>query len=148
MDSGIIPADDITCLVGKNEAGKTALLQALCRLNPVLANEANFTVTNDYPRMEVEDYRHDVESGKRTHSVPIEASYALGAEEIEEIKGLFGPECLQPEPELIISKDYANKAAIKLAVNLDKSLSHLIDTQTCPSSSVPIYMGLILTLAA
>jgi predicted ATP-dependent endonuclease of OLD family len=30
---------DITCLVGKNEAGKTALLQALYRLNPVIDSD-------------------------------------------------------------------------------------------------------------
>ena len=30
--------DDITCLVGKNEAGKSAFLNALYRLNPVRHN--------------------------------------------------------------------------------------------------------------
>jgi len=29
------PDDGVTCLVGKNESGKTAVLQALYRLNPV-----------------------------------------------------------------------------------------------------------------
>lgn len=34
-DSNEFEVGDITCLVGKNEAGKTALLQALRRLNPI-----------------------------------------------------------------------------------------------------------------
>jgi AAA15 family ATPase/GTPase len=32
-DSGLVDVAQITCLVGKNEAGKTALLQALYRLS-------------------------------------------------------------------------------------------------------------------
>ena len=33
-DSGEFSIGDVTCLVGKNEAGKTALLQALQRIRP------------------------------------------------------------------------------------------------------------------
>ena len=36
-DSGPIAVDDlVTCLVGKNESGKTALLTALYRTNPII----------------------------------------------------------------------------------------------------------------
>ena len=49
LDSGPIPVDDhVTCLVGKNESGKTAVLHALYRLNP--AAPATFDVQADYPR--------------------------------------------------------------------------------------------------
>lgn len=34
-DSTEFDIGDITCLVGKNESGKTALLKALYRLNPI-----------------------------------------------------------------------------------------------------------------
>ncbi len=49
-DSGTVKVDDVTCLVGKNEAGKTALLKALYRLNPLIEEDAKFDVTDDYPR--------------------------------------------------------------------------------------------------
>lgn len=40
---------DVTCLIGKNESGKTTILKALHRLNP--ANDPDtFDVTTDYPR--------------------------------------------------------------------------------------------------
>ena len=39
-DSMPFKVGPITCLVGKNESGKTALLQALYRLNPVVEAEA------------------------------------------------------------------------------------------------------------
>ena len=49
LDSGAIPVEeDVTCLVGKNESGKTALLQALERLNP--ARTATFELESQYPR--------------------------------------------------------------------------------------------------
>lgn len=39
----------ITCLVGKNESGKTAILQALYKLNPVVPEHARFDVTDESP---------------------------------------------------------------------------------------------------
>lgn len=47
-DSGEFEIGDMTCLVGKNEAGKTALLNALRGLKPVQAFE--YDEVNDYPR--------------------------------------------------------------------------------------------------
>lgn len=41
--------DQVTCLVGKNEAGKSALLEALYKLNPIDEDDADF-VEEDYPR--------------------------------------------------------------------------------------------------
>ena len=34
-DSNEFDIDDVTCLVGKNQSGKTAILKALCNLNPI-----------------------------------------------------------------------------------------------------------------
>ena len=49
-DSNDFDVDKVACLVGKNEAGKTAILHALYRLNPFVDNEGEFDVTDDYPR--------------------------------------------------------------------------------------------------
>ena len=35
LDSETFTVDQMTCLVGKNESGKSAILQALYKLNPV-----------------------------------------------------------------------------------------------------------------
>jgi recombinational DNA repair ATPase RecF len=53
VNSGDIAIDpDVTCLVGKNESGKTALLNAIYRLNPVREG-VSFDSSKDYPRWRV-----------------------------------------------------------------------------------------------
>lgn len=47
-DSGWIPLNDVTAFVGRNEAGKTALLKALHLFNP--ATSERFIPKQDYPR--------------------------------------------------------------------------------------------------
>ena len=51
-DSNSFEIDRVACLVGKNEAGKTAILQALYRLNPIIPSEGEFNLTYDYPKSE------------------------------------------------------------------------------------------------
>ena len=41
LDSGQVELDDVTCLVGKNEAGKSAIMQALHALNPARPPQAS-----------------------------------------------------------------------------------------------------------
>lgn len=65
-DSGEWPVDQITCLVGKNESGKTAILEALYKLNPVgPARRAVFSQT-DYPRKTAltEEGQRDLQTGE------------------------------------------------------------------------------------
>ena len=56
QDSTEFDIDNVTCLVGKNESGKTALLKALYRLNPINEKNSQFDVIDDYPRGSVNDY--------------------------------------------------------------------------------------------
>ena len=50
-DSGEFSVNDLTCLAGKNESGKTALLEALRRLKPVEGRaEQNYNPLFEYPR--------------------------------------------------------------------------------------------------
>lgn len=47
-DSGVFEIGDMTCLVGKNEAGKTAILKAIHGVGPL--DKFNYDRTRDYPR--------------------------------------------------------------------------------------------------
>src|SRR5579883_1699394 len=95
-DSGPVKVDDqLTCLVGKNEAGKTALLTALYRTNPIIAEHATFDETYDYPKREVEDYRFAVENGDRDAAVLVEALYELEDADVETVSAVFGSKALK-----------------------------------------------------
>src|SRR5437762_1588426 len=83
LDSGEFEVGEITCLVGKNESGKTALLQALYRLNPIIEKEGNYGVTDDYPRWDVEDYRLAVEAGQKKHATVAKAVFELEEDDVE-----------------------------------------------------------------
>jgi predicted ATP-dependent endonuclease of OLD family len=47
----------VTCLVGKNEAGKTSLLEALHKLNSDVAEMGQFDVLLEYPRRRRKEYQ-------------------------------------------------------------------------------------------
>ena len=95
-DSGPIEVDElVTCLVGKNEAGKTALLTALYRTNPIIPDHGVFDLTYDYPKREVEDYRFAVENGDRVEAVVVDCLYELDAEDKAVVSEKFGPDVLK-----------------------------------------------------
>ncbi len=51
-DSEEFRIDQVTCLMGKNEAGKTAILEALYKLNPVESEKTDFNEL-EYPRRHI-----------------------------------------------------------------------------------------------
>src|SRR5580704_11474 len=55
-DSGEFEVGQVLCLVGKNEAGKTAILQALAGLNPHPLTHISYDIERDYPRRFLTEY--------------------------------------------------------------------------------------------
>jgi predicted ATP-dependent endonuclease of OLD family len=129
LDTTWFDVNDISCLVGKNEAGKTAVLEALYRLNPIIENHGDFDVTDDYPRRLVSDYEDDVEVGRREPAIVIQAQFLLEDEDINEVKSVFGPNCLvDKNPSVILNKGYKNQRTFNgLKVNHKKTLEFLIE---------------------
>jgi predicted ATP-dependent endonuclease of OLD family len=85
IDSGPIKVEGNTCLVGKNEAGKSALISALHRLNP--AKPVPLALLDEYPRWLKKE--HEI-SGEIKEATPITATYELEEGEASEIEGKFG----------------------------------------------------------
>lgn len=87
-DSGSFDIDQVVCLVGKNEAGKSALLQALAALNPHSASPQTLDKERDYPRRHLASYdeRHP---GKKA-AVAIETEWTLSEDERIEIDERLG----------------------------------------------------------
>ena len=69
LDSGRIEVEDqVTCLVGKNEAGKTNLLRALANVEYV-GRSGKFR-DEDYPRWLLKEHRRSGEK-EETHPITI-----------------------------------------------------------------------------
>jgi hypothetical protein len=127
-DSGPVKVDDrTTCLVGKNEAGKTTLLAALYRTNPIIPGDAIFDETYDYPKREVEDYRYAVENGNRSEAIVVECVYELEDDDIQALTSVFGPKVLKGRT---FKRDtYYGKANSKFVMAVDDAAArkHLSD---------------------
>jgi predicted ATP-dependent endonuclease of OLD family len=131
-DSNPFEVGDITCLVGKNEAGKTAILQALYRLRPLMEQDGNFDVTDDYPRAEVEDYLNEVETKKRGPARVVTADFDLAEEEVKGMQEEFGPEILK-ERKLTLSKGYDNQFLAEIPVNESCVVKALVKNAQLPA---------------
>ena len=113
--------DDITCLVGKNESGKTSFLQALYQLNPVRTN-TKFIVEDNYPAwLEKIDRRKGVELEKVK---PITAYFQLEDEDTKLIIETFGN--ILTENTIILSKNYDNILDYSIPVDEKKFIKELL----------------------
>lgn len=119
-DSGLIEVDDqTTCFVGKNEAGKTTVLTALYRTNPIREGDAVFDETYDYPKREVEDYRFAVENGERDEAIVVECTYELEKADFQVIEDVFGPKAFTDKT--FRRETYYGKANSKAFLNVNDS---------------------------
>ncbi|MPZ89197.1 MAG: AAA family ATPase [Nitriliruptorales bacterium] len=110
IDSGRVSIQhSATCLVGKNDSGKTAFLQALYRLNPVHPEDARFSVVEDYPRWRSTKDRRSMDLGK---VVPIEAEFILEADDRSALEPLVGAE-IWPSTFLTASRSYNGELAFQ-----------------------------------
>ena len=91
VDSGEAAMDgSVTALVGKNESGKTAFLQALWRLNPHVP--MTFDLLEHYPRWRLST---DERSGEAEQVEAVEAWFSLGPAEVAAVEGHFGKKALR-----------------------------------------------------
>lgn len=102
VDSGEILADPhVTCLVGKNEAGKSGLLEALYLLNP--AHGETFSVRDQYPRwLTAQDRR----AGDLEEFAPISARFELDQADHASVRDALGEGVLTGH-QLTIQRNYS-----------------------------------------
>lgn len=117
---------EITCLVGKNESGKTAILQALYKLNPVVPEHGGFDVTDEYPRSEVEEYRQRVEAGEEEPATVVEAEYALDDDEVAAVEAAYGAGVLTAKS-ITLSKGYDNKLYVEVKADEAAAVRGLVE---------------------
>jgi predicted ATP-dependent endonuclease of OLD family len=126
-DSGWVSLDNVTCLVGKNESGKTAFLQALRRLNPEGGANGNFDL-RDYPRKGYVRYR------RRHENEPaqvVAAEFELSDAEMADIESKFGQGVLRSRT-IVATKNYKNQRFWDIDIDEKAAIRHIANSTNLP----------------
>lgn len=123
QDSGVFHLDDLTCLVGKNESGKTAILKALHRLNPEDPAQARFDVETEYPRQDLFDYqpRHADQPATVVTTV-----WDVGTEAADWIEDIFGSKVLLSNT-VEVAKGYSQARHWTIGLDEKQAVQNLLD---------------------
>ncbi|MGA2766479.1 MAG: AAA family ATPase [Spirochaetia bacterium] len=118
-DSEEFRIDPVTCLVGKNESGKTATLRALHKLKPASPDVEKFVPSRDYPKRK---WRPDIPVSDTPPAVSTE--WQVSDQEVSALEERFGKGILANNTyRLTISHN--NKRLSTLSVNAEKAIDHL-----------------------
>jgi energy-coupling factor transporter ATP-binding protein EcfA2 len=123
-DSGPFDVDDMLCLVGKNEAGKSALLQAIAGIHPHPLAPITFDKERDYPRRFLTAYSERHSDGK--DAVVATTWWSLDGKERAKIAEVIGPEALTNELVQVLRRYSAAAPEWLLPVDHEKAVSFLI----------------------
>jgi len=121
-DSNEFSLEPVTCLVGKNEAGKTALLQALYKLNPDIPDAGDFNALIEYPRRKWSVYkeRHEVSPDNVLTTV-----WELEEKDIKALEQELGAGILN-NPTVTVTKGYGNERHWDIEIDEQHVISHYL----------------------
>ena len=127
--------DGVTCLVGKNESGKSALLQALYRLNPApTGHPERFDGLRDYPRRLYAQDRDRIAATR-----PITATFELEDEDVQTVEAIHGEGVLGSRM-VTVARTYENEfvldADIDMGIDEDGSLELAMEEAERPAHAV------------
>lgn len=111
---------DVTTLVGMNESGKSTMLDALYRLNPVYGD--TFVERDDYPR-----WRWKRDGRKEDLSVvsPIEATFLLDENDLEAFRDALGESVVTRET-VTVGRRYNGSLWIEVSVDEPRFLKNVL----------------------
>lgn len=119
---------NVTVLVGQNEAGKSALLEALFKTRPMEkqgGSESKFLPLYDYPRKDFNDY----ERAHPSHDTAVTVlTYALEPDDLNGLSEVLG--CQMKGPlNLVITGRYDNAPTFRLTLSEEKTLKSLLKSR-------------------
>lgn len=132
-DSGDVAVDvDVTCLVGKNESGKTAFLQALHLLNPLnpIKGKTSYDEVMDYPSRKSSAYKKVRDDDPAT---VVDATFQLEDHELAVVRAEFGPDVLS-DTVVTVSTGYDGSRRYGARINTAAAIKHLIANLEVPSA--------------
>lgn len=117
---------DVTALVGKNESGKTAVLQSLYKSNPV--DSAEFDPDLDFPT-------HKAREIARGAAVRVtKLTYGLDEDDIAAVETILYPKVLDNKRVTVTTGFGFDREKWSLQVNKEKVLNHLLDELDLPAA--------------
>ena len=145
-DSGEVPIErDVTCLVGKNESGKTAFLQALHLLNPLnpIKGKKTYDEVMDYPTRKASAYKKIRGTSPAT---VITATFELEAHELETVRDDLGAEALDATT-VTVTAGYGPTKIVSAGYNHAKIVQHLARDLEVPAAEREAITGAQTTTA-
>ena len=134
-DSNEFNIGDLTCLVGKNESGKTAILEALYGLNPY--NDFNYDKNRDYPRRYLTRFN---ERHPESESNVVETQWKLTDEEMGVVKEKWGENAIPAREVTILAGLGYNSPRWKIEVNEPAIIKALVDRhQLAEGAAEPLF---------
>ncbi|MDQ0648599.1 putative ATP-dependent endonuclease of OLD family [Microbacterium natoriense] len=112
---------DVTTLVGMNESGKSTMLDALYRLNPVYGDK--FVELDDYPRWR---RSRDSRSGDLQEITPIEATFVLDDEDLSALAGKLGDGVVSSDS-VKVGRCYDGEAWVEVAIDEARFLRDVLE---------------------
>lgn len=127
-DSGWVDLDEVACLVGKNESGKTNFLQALARINPPDGVSDAFDLTDDFPRRRLSDIEAELKDEDASWPKAIEVEYRLSEAEVDALNARFGEGTVKfgDTPTVTATKDYNSHKTWRFNTDEAAAIKHLV----------------------
>lgn len=123
---------DVTCLVGKNESGKTAVLHALHLLNPVnpIKGKRAYDETMDFPSRRYGQYKR----GRNQQPANVlTATFTLDHHEVDQLDEDFGPDFVARDAEVTVTRGYEGTITYLLACDEEAAVRHLTKELKLPA---------------
>jgi len=140
LDSTEVKIDEkVTCLVGKNESGKSAFLSALWRLKPARLSPT-FSIPDQYPAWL--EKRHRNEGINQDNVKPIEVCLEWEPADVKHVEEVFGAGVIAVGAELILSKTYDNRYHWLSNMNEKQAVKNFIESQELPPADAATYAAI------
>ena len=112
---------EVTVLVGVNESGKSTMLDALYRLNPVYNDQ--FVERDDYPRWR---WKRDGRKEDLSQVTPIEAKFTLEEKDTEELNNILG-EGVVSQNSVTVGRRYDGKLWLDISIDESRVLKNVLE---------------------
>jgi len=108
-DTGWVDTDGLTCIIGKNESGKTAFMRAVEQLNPAVQTDG-FEPYQDYPRQNWSSF--DPETDEQ---VVASGRFNLSDAEVDTLTETYDRAILDDRT-IVVHRDYRNERSWDIAL--------------------------------